>query len=67
MTDQLNLAGMAELADAADLKSAGRKVMGVRAPLPVPNLRFYNLRKSNAGDQFLRPADSNADSNLGGR
>jgi hypothetical protein len=29
-------AGMAELADAADSKSADRKVMGVRFPLPAP-------------------------------
>jgi hypothetical protein len=27
---------MAELADAADSKSADRKVMGVRPPLPAP-------------------------------
>ena len=30
------LAGMAELADAADSKSADRKVVGVRPPLPAP-------------------------------
>ena len=29
-------AGMAELADAADLKSAGRKAVWVRSPLPAP-------------------------------
>lgn len=29
-------AGMAELVDAADSKSAGRKPLGVRVPLPVP-------------------------------
>ena len=29
-------AGMVELADAADSKSADRKVMGVRPPLPAP-------------------------------
>jgi hypothetical protein len=28
-------AGMAELVDAADLKSAGRKPIGVRAPVPA--------------------------------
>ena len=33
---QMHRAGMAELADAADLKSAGRKVLRVRTPLPVP-------------------------------
>jgi len=32
-------AGMAELADAADSKSADRKVMGVRFPLPAPIIR----------------------------
>ncbi len=31
-------AGMAELADAADSKSADRKVVGVRPPLPAPNI-----------------------------
>jgi hypothetical protein len=30
-------AGMAELADAADSKSADRKVVGVRPPLPAPH------------------------------
>ena len=37
-------AGMAELADAADSKSADRKVVGVRPPLPAP-IKFTN--KSN--------------------
>ena len=32
------IAGMAELADAADSKSADRKVVGVRPPLPAPQL-----------------------------
>ncbi len=31
-------AGMAELADAAVSKAADRKVVGVRPPLPAPNL-----------------------------
>jgi hypothetical protein len=31
-------AGMVELADAADSKSADRKVMGVRPPLPAPKI-----------------------------
>jgi hypothetical protein len=31
-------AGMAELADAADSKSADRKVVGVRPPLPAPDI-----------------------------
>ena len=35
---------MAELADAADSKSADRKVVGVRPPLPAP-IKFTN--KSN--------------------
>jgi hypothetical protein len=30
-------AGMAELADAADSKSADLRVLGVRLPLPAPN------------------------------
>ena len=35
---------MAELADAADSKSADRKVVGVRPPLPAPtNLFFCNM------------------------
>ena len=32
---------MAELADAADSKSADRKVVGVRPPLPAP-IKFTN-------------------------
>ena len=32
-----SLARMAKLADAADLKSADRKVMGVQVPLRAPN------------------------------
>ena len=36
---------MAELADAADSKSADRKVVGVRPPLPAPHKLFiiYNI------------------------
>ncbi len=34
--DFVTHAGMAELADAADSKSADRKVVGVRPPLPAP-------------------------------
>ena len=36
ISSHLNLAGVAKLADAADLKSADRKVLWVRAPLPAP-------------------------------
>ena len=39
-------AGMAELADAADSKSADLRVLGVRLPLPAPNpnaIRVLNL------------------------
>jgi hypothetical protein len=32
------IAGMAELADAADSKSAEGNLMGVRFPLPAPNV-----------------------------
>ena len=32
---------MAELADAADSKSAGLRPLGVRLPLPAPALLFY--------------------------
>jgi hypothetical protein len=31
-------AGMAELADAADSKSADLRVLGVQLPLPAPNI-----------------------------
>jgi hypothetical protein len=39
-------AGMAELADATDSKSVDLRVMGVRPPLPAPNLSlcFYEQR-----------------------
>ena len=45
--EPLSQAGMAELADAADSKSADRKVVGVRPPLPAPalnNFRISNLQ-----------------------
>ena len=35
---------MAELADAADSKSADRKVMGVRPPLPAPGVSCHPLQ-----------------------
>src|SRR5262245_44943644 len=41
---------MAELADAADLKSAGRKAMGVRVSLPA--LRFRRLRARASQQSF---------------
>jgi hypothetical protein len=34
--EYIPLAGMAELADAADSKSAGLRPLGVRLPLPAP-------------------------------
>src|SRR5271166_822347 len=37
-------AGMAELADAADSKSADRKVIGVRPPVPAPANSKYLLK-----------------------
>ena len=36
LTNDLSKAGMAELADAADSKSADLRVLGVRLPLPAP-------------------------------
>jgi hypothetical protein len=43
-------AGMAELADAADSKSADRKVVGVRPPLPAPtkSIRYETQAPSGA-------------------
>ncbi len=38
-------AGMAELADAADSKSADRKVVGVRPPLPAPQKQIFKARQ----------------------
>ena len=35
---------MAELADAADSKSADLRVMGVRPPLPAPHIRIMNVQ-----------------------
>ena len=41
---------MAELADAADSKSADRKVVGVRPPLPAPiKSTIYNRTASAVG------------------
>ncbi len=39
----LSQAGMAELADAADSKSADRKVVGVRPPLPAPRYKCFKM------------------------
>ena len=36
---------MAELADAADSKSADRKVMGVRPPLPAPQANIFKINR----------------------
>ena len=41
-------AGMAELADAADSKSAGLRPLGVRLPLPAPNLALCFEGAANA-------------------
>ncbi len=38
LEQQSNPAGMVELADAADSKSAALRGMGVRPPLPAPNI-----------------------------
>ena len=46
-------AGMAELADAADSKSADRKVMGVRPPLPAPIKSKNKLNKMSKVDEIL--------------
>ena len=43
--DQSSRARMAKLADAADLKSAGRKAVGVQIPLRAPN----EARVNNSG------------------
>ncbi len=39
------LAGMAELADAADSKSADLRVLGVRLPLPAPKFLLKRTLK----------------------
>jgi hypothetical protein len=36
-----HFAGMAELADAADSKSAGLRPLGVQLPLPAPSRQLY--------------------------
>ena len=46
---------MAELADAADSKSADRKVMGVRFPLPAPIESISYKNKRIFGCVFLCP------------
>jgi hypothetical protein len=46
-------AGMAELADAADSKSADRKVVGVRPPLPAPQNFKNKPNKTSKVDVIL--------------
>ena len=47
---------MVELADAADSKSADRKVVGVRPPLPAP--KTMNLREMALPDWKAIPCSS---------
>ena len=48
LTKSVPIAGMAELADAADSKSADRKVVGVRPPLPAPiKSMMYQINASS--------------------
>ena len=55
-------AGMAELADAADSKSADRKVVGVRPPLPAPTKRATCFTPPRLS-RLLLPALRNSISN----
>ena len=41
-SELIGRAGMAELADAADSKSAGLRPVGVRPPLPAPKISHLN-------------------------
>src|SRR5690606_16293266 len=50
-------AGMAELVDAADSKSAGGNILRVRVPLPVPrikHLRRHAMDSKSTGGNTLR-------------
>src|ERR1700684_2879236 len=47
-------AGMAELADAADSKSADRKVVGVRPPLPA-QIKSIDYETQGSSDAFFYP------------
>ena len=47
-------AGVAELVDAADLKSVGRKVMPVQVRPPAPLLPLFPLRSTRACRRFRR-------------
>ena len=59
---------MAELADAADSKSADRKVVGVRPPLPAPTKQksYSDLSSFRADGSFLLVAVLMAVGFLGG-
>ncbi len=52
---------MAELADAADSKSADLRVLGVRLPLPAPTPKSpQNKRLAGAGSRMRRTSGADA-------
>jgi hypothetical protein len=56
---------MAELADAADSKSAGSNSMGVRFPLPAPSLALYFQRLKAINGRLWRPIARRPGTNMG--
>src|SRR5271157_6042118 len=50
-------AGMAELADAADSKSAGLRPLGVRFPLPAPLLKLSPFESAKRAEQERMQAE----------